>query len=173
MVEELNKILRGAIPVVLLLITVALVLSIGSQVVDTTKVLYDDKDATVSVVNESLTVAVNTVQVLGNPFIVNTTVVVSNSTGNLAQARWWNNATGARFGQIVFNVLDTADGELVNVSYNFVSQNKNAAFNASQDGLSGLATFSDFQPTFAIIVVAVLILALLIMGLVAVGMRVL
>lgn len=38
------------------------------------------------------------------------------------------------------------------------------SYNATQDGLSGLNTFSDFQPTMAIIVVAVIIIGLLLGG---------
>ncbi len=39
-----------------------------------------------------------------------------------------------------------------------------AAFNATTDGLSGLTTFSSFQPTMAVIVVAVIIIGLLLGG---------
>jgi len=39
-----------------------------------------------------------------------------------------------------------------------------AAFNASEQGLAGLTTFSDFQPTIAVIVVAVIIIGLLLGG---------
>lgn len=38
------------------------------------------------------------------------------------------------------------------------------AYNATQDGLKGLDTFSDFQPTMATIVVAVVIIGLLLGG---------
>ena len=38
------------------------------------------------------------------------------------------------------------------------------AYNATQDGLTGLDDFSDFQPTMAIIVVAVIIIGLLLGG---------
>ncbi len=39
-----------------------------------------------------------------------------------------------------------------------------SAFNATSDGLSGLTTFSSFQPTMAVIVVAVIIIGLLLGG---------
>ena len=39
-----------------------------------------------------------------------------------------------------------------------------ASFNATTDGLSGLTTFSSFQPTMAVIVVAVIIIGLLLGG---------
>ena len=39
-----------------------------------------------------------------------------------------------------------------------------AAFNATADGLSGLTTFSSFQPTIAVIVVAVIVIGLLLGG---------
>jgi len=38
------------------------------------------------------------------------------------------------------------------------------AFNATGQGLAGLTTFSDFQPTIAVIVVAVIIIGLLLGG---------
>ena len=40
-----------------------------------------------------------------------------------------------------------------------------AAFNATGDGISGLATFSSFQTTIAVIVVAVIVIGLLLGGL--------
>ncbi len=39
-----------------------------------------------------------------------------------------------------------------------------AAFNATADGIAGLSTFSSFQPTIAVIVVAVVVIALLLGG---------
>ncbi len=164
----MNNVLRGAIPLVLALVVIGLILGVGSQVVQINQDLYDTKDANVVITNESLTIAVNTEQNLANNFVDNTTIVVTNASGTLAQARWWNNATGSAFGLINFNILDTADGELVNVSYTYESQNKDAAFNATVDGLSGLTTFSSFQPTFAVIIVAVLIIILITMGFAAV-----
>ncbi len=171
MVSTLNMVLRGAVPVILVLVLIAFVLSIGSQVVDTTKALYDTDDAVVSITNESLTVAFNTIQTLANERVDNTSLVVSNATGNYAQALFEMSAAQGVVGQINIST-DINDGEEVNVTYDFTSTNKNAAFNASVDGLSGLTTFSDFQPTFAIIVVAILVIAVLIFGLVFVGMRV-
>ncbi len=39
-----------------------------------------------------------------------------------------------------------------------------AAFNATRDGLEGITTFSSFQPTIAVIVVAVIVIGLLLGG---------
>lgn len=171
MVDQLNRILEGAIPAVLLLITIALVLGIGSQVVQTTQDLYDTDDSSVSVTNESITVAFNTLQTLANTFIDNTSIVISNATGNYDQSLFQSSAAESLIGQI--NITnDINDGELVNVSYDFTSQNKNTAFNASTDGLSGLLTFSSFQPTIAVIIVSILVIGILLVGFVVVGRRV-
>ena len=172
MVDALNKVLKGAIPGVLILITIALIIAIGSQVVDTTRDLYDTDDSTVSITNESLTVTFNILQILANTFIDNTTIVVSNATGFYDQSLFQSSAAESLVGQINITT-DINDGEILNISYDFNSQNKNAAFNASTDGLAGLTTFSTFQPTFAVIIVAILVISILMIGFVVVGRRVL
>jgi len=172
MVDQINKVLQGAIPVVLLLVTLALILGIGSQVIDTTQVLYDTDDANVDVVNETTTVTFNVLDQLVNTIIDNTTVVVTNGTVTFDQSFWEMSAAQAVLGQI--NISNSVnDGDLVNITYTFQSQNKNAAFNATQDGLAGMTTFSNFQPTIAVIVVAVLVVAILLVGFAVVGRRVL
>lgn len=168
----MNTVLRGASPVVIALVVIAIILGVGSQVIDTSKEIYNDNDATVSTTNESLTVVFNTFQQLDRTVIANSSVVVSNSTiGILSQGSWEMSNGLSLDGQI--NISDVGlDGTVVNITYDSTSRNKNAAFNASEYGLDGLNSFSGFQPSIAIIVIAVLVIALLLVGFAAVGMRI-
>lgn len=177
MVDQLDKILRGALPLVLILITIAVTIGVGSQVIDTTRGLYDTDDTATNVVNESFNISFNVVQNLNHNFVVNTSMVLRgywNATSVervLSQGEFELSAAFAESGRL--NITNTTwDDKFINASYTYTSQDKNTAFNASTDGLAGLATFSSFQPTFAVIIVAVLILMLLIFGLVFVGMRI-
>ena len=58
-------------------------------------------------------------------------------------------------GTILDKIQDTQVGN---------STSGTAAFNATRDGLEGITTFSSFQPTIAVIVVAVIVIGLLLGG---------
>ena len=154
-------ILRQAPAAVILLVVIAVVIGVGSQVLDTVQTTQDVNDEVGSVVNETLTVAVNTFQQLDNIRIDNTSVTVTNGTGDALSFEMLS--AQAVLGQI--NVTDAInDGLSANVSYSFTIRVESASFNATADGLSGLTTFSGFQPTIAVIVVAVIVIGLLLGG---------
>lgn len=171
MADQVNNVLQGAIPVVLILITIAFVLGVGSQVISKSQDIYDTEDSVITITNESFTAAFNVATALTNSQIDNSSVVVSNSTGNYAQGLWEMGENLASFGQINLTT-SINDGQSLNVSYDFTSSDKNVAFNASESGLEGLSTFSGFQPTFAIIAIAVLVIAVLMIGFLVVGGRI-
>jgi len=154
-------VLRQAPAAVVILVVIAVIVGVGATILDQISVQQDTNDASTSVVNESLTVSFNTIQTLTNTRLDNTTVTVTNSTG--ASLSFLMSAAQGAAGQI--NITDaTNDGNDANVSYTFNARIQSAALNATGDGLSGLTTFSGFQPTMAVIVVAVIVISLLLGG---------
>ncbi len=179
----MNDLLRGAIPVVVLLITVALVIAIGAEILIKNQQIYDVNDFDASIVNETQNLTINGLNVtviLDNDQVDNETISIfgaRNGTGL--------ESTGDGMGLInpIGNYTTTEVGGVIltnpnyynldyNISYTFQNQVKDAAFNGTAQGLVGIETFSSFQPTFAVILIAVLIIGLLVVGFGAIGIRV-
>ncbi len=159
--QQAGNILNQAPILVVGILVLAVVLAIGIQVLDEIQDIQDTNDEGGSVVNESLVVATNTFQQLNNARISSATVTVTNATG--VALAFVMLAPQADLGQI--NITDSLnDGNDANVSYSFTVTIQSSSFNATGDGILGLATFSGFQVTIAVIVVAVVVISLLLGG---------
>lgn len=167
-------ILSGTVVVVVALMVLSLVLSFSGEIV--TK-LQDTQLVTGSntIINESITPTINGITQLNQILIDNVTVTVHNVTisgsgGLLLQTSWNMNSTQGLAGQI--NISNSSYvGGILNVTYTYQTVDHSVAFNASGDGLSGLTSFSSFQPTFAVIAIAVIVIGLLLGGFAAIGLR--
>ncbi len=78
----MNDLMRGAIPVVVLLITVALVIAIGSEILIKNQAIYDNKNFDQSIVNETQNLTINGLNVsvtLDNGEVNNETIEIFGS----------------------------------------------------------------------------------------------
>lgn len=154
---QASGILSQAPAAVVILVVIAVILGVGSTVLD--KVGDTQPPILAPVSNEAFTADFNLFVDLSSPGISGSVVVNNITTGAVIDAS--NYVVQASSGSI--NVSNaTLDGHVLNATY--TSSTASAAFNTTQDGLAGLTTFSDFQPTIAVIVVAVIIIALLLAG---------
>ncbi len=83
--------------------------------------------------------------------------------GKKAQAGVLNQAPAAVVVLVVIAVILGVAGTILD-KIQETQVSGTAAFNASADGLEGITTFSSFQPTIAVIVVAVIVIGLLLGG---------
>ena len=157
-------ILKAALPSVLILIILAVTLGVGSQVILKTQETQLVQ-ATNQQANDSVNVSQNAFATLSYRMIINTTVTVYNSSAGviLQAANWTMTKADSEAGQINISGASFA-GKILNVSYSYVNTTYTTAYNSSQDGLVGLDTFSDFQPTLAVILVAVVVIGALLGG---------
>lgn len=154
--------LKVAVPVVLTLLFLAIILAVAGtmllKIQDTqTNEISSRKDN--NSINGSGLVSLTHTRILLNTVNVsNVTTLNIHQTGN-----WSMNATDAANGRI--NISGPYADKAVNVSYDFTNVTRSLAYNATEDGLVGVDTFSDFQPTIATIAVAIVIILLILGGL--------
>lgn len=55
-------------------------------------------------------------------------------------------------------------GQLLNITYNITATERSAAFNATQGGIDGIETMSNFNTILAIIIISVVLLAMVVTG---------
>lgn len=153
---QANGILSQAPAVIVIIVILAVILGVGSTVLD--KIQDTQLPITAKVTNETFTASNTSFTNLGAPAFVPGSVTVSNASGALTSNNFTvSDNTGG------IQVTDFhLEGVLLNATY--TSSTGSSAFNATQDGLIGLDAFSDFQPTIAVILVAVIIIGLLLSG---------
>lgn len=165
-------ILKAALPAVLVLVVLAVVLGVGSQVILKTQ---DTQGTTTteSTINESLS-ANGSIAHSGTPTISlnihNTSAKVTNVSNDTGYTQVMEQ--GVHYGLLsdgTFTMFPQAAGVAsgswkVNISYNYSKFAQTYSWNASQDGLTGLDTFSEFQPSVAVVLVAVVVIGALLGG---------
>ncbi len=153
-------------PIIIILIVLALVLFTGGKTLETIETTQDINDQTQTITNESITATAGVEQLLNNLRIDNATVTVFNNTNALPQSDWEMSSAQATDGLI--NITNTIHDTIsLNVTYSFSSDINSLSLNATRDGLSGLTTFSGFQPTFAVVLVLIVLVGLLLGGFMA------
>lgn len=170
---SLDQTLKVGFPVVLALVVIAIVLGVGSNVLDTVQDTQSTQSDLLQT-NESrvgnVTLSKAGTPVLGRTNIDNATEIVRNASPSFTVQTRTTHYNLTKDG--VFRWINAAgvnqSGEF-NITYNYTVFVETLQYNASGKGLQGLDSVSDFQPTIAVVAVAVVILGLLGAGL-ALGM---
>jgi hypothetical protein len=151
---------KGSIAVVTSLVVILIVLVIAAQVISNIKTV-GSATVTTTITDQQITVANNTLIELGNTNIDTTTVVVTNSTNasNTLAGNFTAVTNGLTFN--LDNLGNRYDGVVVNVTYDFADQTRDAAYNTSVDGEDTILNASSLTPVLAIVSILVLLFGIM------------